>query len=142
MARILIIEDDLVLRSDLALTVAEAGHEVRDASSAMQALKLMDSFAPDLVICDVCMPHVSGVELKLHIDRQKAKNNTIFFFVSALSQVKLAQAATEAEVDDYFCKPVGSFALMTAVDEHLKRKSKGDRTKSLWGRRNATARPV
>ena len=88
------------------------------------------------------MPHVSGVELKLHIDRQKAKNNTIFFFVSALSQVKLAQAATEAEVDDYFCKPVGSFALMTAVDEHLKRKSKGDRTKSLWGRRNATARPV
>ena len=133
MARILIIEDDRVLRSDLGLTVAGAGHNVRDAPNALQALKLMDSFAPDLVISDVCMPHVSGIELKLHIDRQRKKNNTVFFFVSALTEGKLAEAATEADVDDYFVKPVGAEMLLNAIDGHLQRRTKGTRSKSRWG---------
>jgi len=63
MAKVLIVDDERSIRATLAEFVREDGHEVRTAETAMEALQLIQADPPDVVVTDVILPRMSGVEL-------------------------------------------------------------------------------
>jgi CheY-like chemotaxis protein len=67
MSNILIADDEQPVREFIALVLADCGHHTMLASNGRQALKLIEKERPDLVISDVMMPLMSGVELCQHL---------------------------------------------------------------------------
>lgn len=63
MSRILIVDDDVSVQGSLQRILERAGHEVRVAMNGLQALQILAEAAPDLVITDVLMPEMDGIEL-------------------------------------------------------------------------------
>src|SRR5437868_5986137 len=60
MARILVAEDDRAIRHILTVALQSEGHDVREASNGQEALELLPTFAPDLVLLDLGMPVLDG----------------------------------------------------------------------------------
>jgi two-component system, OmpR family, response regulator len=69
MARVLIVDDTEIIRKALELALKRMGHEVESASSAPDALELMQTRTTDLALLDVCMPVMDGVTLlrEMHV---------------------------------------------------------------------------
>jgi DNA-binding NtrC family response regulator len=63
--KILIVDDDRAISSTLAMIFANAGYDVRAASSAEEALELIADWSPDLAILDVVLPEMNGIELAI-----------------------------------------------------------------------------
>jgi len=61
--RVLIAEDDDSLRRLLELRLTADGFDPRTAGDGVQALEVMDEWTPDIVVCDVMMPHLSGISV-------------------------------------------------------------------------------
>ncbi len=69
MARILIIEDEELVRFSLADTILLAGHEVLEARNGQEGLKVLDEEKIDIVITDIIMPVMEGVQTTIEIRR-------------------------------------------------------------------------
>lgn len=102
--RVLIVEDDK-LASDLLINfLRKEGYECTGAATAKEALNLMDNFSFDLVLLDIRLPDLSGVEL---LGRIKELNPIIpVIMVSALSDVEVVVETLKKGAEDYIVKPV------------------------------------
>jgi DNA-binding response OmpR family regulator len=69
-AKVLLVEDDPALLRVLARALSAAGYVVEAAENGRKALRLLDDFAPDLVITDIVMPDMEGIGLMLEIKRR------------------------------------------------------------------------
>lgn len=87
-----------IVWSDFSIT------EVMSTSDAHMALKLMAESAPDIVISDICMPEISGLQLLEYAD--KHMEDTSFIFVTGYSDFEYAQKALKHGAFDYLLKPV------------------------------------
>lgn len=72
MARILIVEDDRDLNNAYSVILKSAGHEVLEAFDGKEALQKLKSFSPDLILLDLLMPIMGGLEFLQHYDLTKA----------------------------------------------------------------------
>jgi len=71
-ARILLIDDDDAVRRTVRRFLARAGHEVRDADNGEEGLRLHREWRPDLIVADIFMPQVDGLEIILRLRREQA----------------------------------------------------------------------
>jgi len=112
MATVLYVEDELDLRADLAEELRDAGYETLEAANGQQGLDAILRFRPDLVICDVTMPGMNGIEM-FHILRREhpSFDKTRFVFLSALEDVS-SQIEDGLRVDGYLTKPVDFHAVL------------------------------
>jgi CheY-like chemotaxis protein len=69
MPHILVIEDELEFRAPLVKLLTNDGHKVAVAGDGVEALKLLGTIRPDLIITDVLMPKMDGVEVIMHLSR-------------------------------------------------------------------------
>ncbi len=121
-ATILVVDDEVGVRLMLAEALAGLGHRVITAQSAEEALRLTETLAPDLVLTDVHMGAMSGIEL---IERLKADARYALTPVVALtSSVDLPArvAGLAAGADDFFAKPVDLTELRARVGALLRAK--------------------
>ncbi len=103
MRRILVVDDEENLRLVLRTLLRRAGYEVETASTGEEALDKVESFGPDVVITDVRMPKMSGLDL---IGALRAKHSPATVIVmSAYGSVDLALEAMKAGAYDYVAKP-------------------------------------
>jgi CheY-like chemotaxis protein len=65
MARVLIVDDEKSIRTTLAEFVREDGHDVRTAETGAEALRLVEAGPPDVLVTDIILPRMSGVEILL-----------------------------------------------------------------------------
>lgn len=70
--RILIVEDEQVFRSVLVGYLTSLGAETGEATNGLQALSAVDDFKPDLILCDLAMPEMGGIEFVEHLRLQGA----------------------------------------------------------------------
>lgn len=63
MANILIVDDDALLRETLKVVLESVGHDIRLATNGAEALRIVESYKPDLVLTDIIMPEMEGIEL-------------------------------------------------------------------------------
>lgn len=121
MPRILVVEDDDIIRERLLKALNYEGYEVAGAENGAVALRLMDQFAPELVIADVLMPDVGGFDF-VSVLRSKSETRVLpIIIVTALSERLSQREFMELGVDDYLTKPFHIEELLRAVRTQLRK---------------------
>lgn len=115
--RILLVDDEPGARQGLAQALRQAGHEVRSAVDAFEALKLVDEEAPDLTIADLMMPGMNGINL-LRALRQRDPDAQVLL-LSGFRDVETAVEAMHEGAFHFFCKPVDVDGLLAMVSKAL-----------------------
>ncbi len=115
--RILVVEDDDSLRRVTEVQLEQAGYAVATAAEAGQALALLEKSPADLVITDLKMPGLSGIELLRRIKADYPE--IIVIVVTAFGTVESAVEAMKAGAYDYITKPVNAEALRLVVARAL-----------------------
>lgn len=107
MARIIVVEDDTVLRGMIAEELQDLGHTVKVASDGEAALQMIQADKPDVICCDVNMPRMNGFQLKAKLqDDSAAAKKTLFVFISANTSKNDIADGLMLGADHYFTKPI------------------------------------
>ncbi|MCZ2109039.1 MAG: sigma-54 dependent transcriptional regulator [Dehalococcoidia bacterium] len=118
--RVLVVEDDPDIRRILQLFLTERDFSVTTADRASTALDLMSQFPVDLILSDVRMPGMSGIELLHHIKEHDPDVQLVL--MTAYSSVKDAVAAIQAGATDYIEKPIDFRRLERILDVVFERR--------------------
>lgn len=102
--KVLICEDEEIMLTALEFRLRRQGLEVVKAEDGKQAIAKIQSEKPTLVIADVMMPYVTGLELIQHI-RQDLKSNMPIIIISALEQDEIVLEAFKLGATDFITKP-------------------------------------
>lgn len=101
--RILVVDDEESMCNFMEIMLRKEGYTVSTAQSAKQAVSLIDSENPDLVISDIMMPEMSGIELL--VEAKKHRTDLHFVVMTAFASVDSAVDALKRGADDYITKP-------------------------------------
>lgn len=118
MKKILLVEDDRLVLATMAGGLRDAGHEVLEASNGEAALRLCEEQRPDLVILDVRLPGISGIEIA---ERLAESCDIPFIFLTAFDDQKIVKSAVELGAMGYLIKPIDLQQLLPAVEAVLGR---------------------
>ncbi len=113
MANILVVDDQLGVRRLLFETFKEDHHSVEMAADGIDALKLLQSFHPDLILMDMKMPAMNGIDTLRKIRALDKKVNVIM--MTAYGDAQNMEQAKELDVIHYISKPFDLFELRDKV---------------------------
>lgn len=116
--RVLVVDDDRLVLATLAKGLRQWGYEVAEASSGETALKLALETSPDLVLLDVNMPRMSGLEVAKSL---RAQTTIPFIFLTAYGDADIVKQATEHGAMGYLVKPVDISQIVPAIEAALAR---------------------
>jgi DNA-binding response OmpR family regulator len=102
MGRVLVVEDDEEIADVLRRTLRQEGHEVRSAGDGVEALSVAEEFVPDLVILDLGLPKLDGVEV---LRRLRAESDVPILVLTARSELDDRVSGLDSGADDYLVKP-------------------------------------
>jgi putative two-component system response regulator len=105
-ARVLIVDDDPVVRETIRDSVEHLGYATREAGSAEEALANITGELPDLILLDVRMPGITGIELCRQLKADQSTHLIPVVLLTAQGELDTRVAGLEAGADDYFTKPV------------------------------------
>lgn len=118
MARILIVEDDGAFRSALKDYLVTKKHHVNEAPNGKVGREIISSVELDLVICDVQMPFLNGVEL---LEWVKSHKPVPFILMTGFTNLIETQKAAELGADGFLAKPFRNIELLEMIEELIKR---------------------
>ncbi len=121
MATILIVDDEDDIRQILAYNLIKEGFTVMTASRGEEALELIYKQKPDLILLDVMMPGMDGIEVCEAIKANPANNSIIICFLTARSEDYSQIAGLDVGGDDYVTKPIKPKVLISRVHALLRR---------------------
>ena len=116
--RILVVDDEPQITRVLRRSLATRGYEVQVAADGEEALDLFRHWAPDLVITDLSMPHIGGLEL---CRRLRTISPVPIIVLSVKGEEWIKVEALDAGADDYVTKPFGMAELFARVRAALRR---------------------
>lgn len=117
--RVLLAEDDYLVLMSLRLSLENLGYEVvAEATDGLQAVEQALQKKPDLILMDINMPYLDGIEALKKINEKYVAPSII---ITGYSESKLVKRALEAGVFGYLVKPVDARELAPAIDIALKR---------------------
>ena len=119
--KILVVDDDLDIIEILKYNLNNSGYFVKSASNGIKAIKKAKKFLPDIILMDVMMPEMSGIEACSEIRKIDQLHNTIIIFLSARSEDYTQISAYDAGADDYISKPVKPKILLKKISNIAKK---------------------
>jgi two-component system KDP operon response regulator KdpE len=117
-ARVLVVDDEPQITRVLKTVLSSQGYDVRTAAEGESALASFKDFSPDLLITDLYMPHMDGVEL---CRRVRESSNVPIIVLSVKGEERTKVDALDSGADDYVTKPFGIDELMARVRAALRR---------------------
>ena len=117
--RVLVVEDDEAIADVLRRTLRQEGHEVRSAADGPQALHVAEEFVPDLVILDLGLPGLDGVEV---CRRLRASSDVPILIVTARADLDDRVAGLDSGADDYLVKPFERQELLARMRALMRRR--------------------
>ncbi|HEY4243236.1 MAG TPA: sigma-54 dependent transcriptional regulator [Kofleriaceae bacterium] len=130
--RILVVDDEVNARSALAELLRDEGYEVETAADAFKALGKAESFAPDIVLTDLKMPGMDGIELVKRLRAEEGAPGVIV--MTAFGAVQTAVDAMRSGAADYLMKPVDFDELLVVMDKVRETEGLRRETKQLRAR--------
>jgi len=121
LASILLVDDDLTTRSQIARELRELGHDVCEVKDAVGALQAVSQKRPDLMVLDWILPDVAGIELLGDVKHNDDLKHVRVFMTSATHGPDEAVAALERGADDFIGKPFSTREFMARIDACLRR---------------------
>lgn len=119
MATIMLVEDEEDLRFLVAHNLTKAGHEVLQAEDGIQALELLQSHLPDMIIADVSMPRMDGFELLKKVQDSGRFRDVPFLFLTARTDPTSLYKGLRLGPSDYLKKPIELSELLARVEGRL-----------------------
>ena len=116
--RILVIDDEPQITRVLRTALTGSGYEVRTANDGLAGLRSVREWQPDLVVTDISMPNMNGIELCRQL---RAESTLPIIVLSVKGEEKTKVEALDAGADDYVTKPVGMDELLARVRRNLAR---------------------
>src|SRR5436305_3225129 len=116
--RILIVDDEPQITRVLRTGLGTRGYDVRVAADGETALDTFNDWSPDLIITDLAMPNMDGLEL---CRRVRAKNQVPILVLSVRGEERTKVKALDVGADDYVTKPFGIDELLARVRANLRR---------------------
>lgn len=115
------VEDEAQLRRDIRDELVEAGYDVIEAGNGREALEKLDQIHPDLILCDISMPAISGYDVLLKVrDKGSDYARIPFVFLSALADSRHVVDGKRLGADDYLVKPIDYDLLLATVEARLR----------------------
>jgi two-component system, OmpR family, alkaline phosphatase synthesis response regulator PhoP len=122
--KVLVVDDEEPILELLKYNLEKSGYEVRTAIDGMKAIDIAKKFIPDLVLLDIMMPKMDGVETCRIIRELPELQKTFVVFLTARSEEYSEVAAFDVGADDYIMKPIKPRALMSRISALFRRESK------------------
>jgi CheY-like chemotaxis protein len=123
MACILVVDDEKDTTELIAMALAGEGYQVIEATGGVSALQLARQHKPDLIILDLMMPDISGLEVCRKVRKGKDTAHIPILMLSVLADVDYKVMSFDAGADDYLSKPVHFSELNSRVQALLKRRA-------------------
>ncbi len=117
-ARILIVDDDTLIADSLIYHLSGEGFEVRAVHTGAAAVEALDQFQPDLVILDIMLPDISGLDVCRHI---RSTSTVPVIMLTARDEEVDRVMGLEFGADDYLAKPFASRELLARIRAILRR---------------------
>ncbi len=121
MPTILVIEDEPSIRENLAALLKAAEYDVVMAADGVEGLARAEAHSPDLVLCDVMMPRMDGLEVLRHLQARESLSTVPFIFLTAKSEGDDIRRGMALGADDYLTKPFKARDLFKAIEIRLVR---------------------
>ena len=119
--KILVVDDDPDIVEILRYNLSLAGYEVKSASNGKECIKKAKLFVPELILLDVMMPEMDGIEACSLLKEIPSLINTRIIFLSARNEDYTQLSAFDAGADDYISKPVKPKILLKKINSIIKR---------------------
>lgn len=123
MSRILIVDDEMPLSTLLQQTFEQEGHQVTTAKDGIECMNKMASFRPEVVIMDIMMPKLDGMDTTRLIRRNRTYGETVIVALSAKSDDETRQKMREAGANLFMRKPFAIAKLVSRVNQILETRS-------------------
>lgn len=122
--KILVVDDDPDIVEILRYNLSLGGYDVKSAFNGKEAIKKAKIFLPEIILLDVMMPEMNGIEACSLIKEIPSLVNTRIIFLSARSEDYTQLSAFDAGADDYISKPVKPKILLKKIESIFKRINK------------------
>ena len=122
--KVLVVDDEEPILELLRYNLEKQGYDVRIASDGFTGVEIAKKFHPDLVLLDIMMPKMDGVETCRLIRAIPELQNTFIVFLTARAEEYSEVAAFDVGADDYITKPIKPRALMSRISALFRRDSK------------------
>src|SRR5690242_8345845 len=116
---VLIVDDTPVNLKLVKVLLARHGFDVRTASTAEEALEVARSFRPRLVLADIQLPGMDGLEMTRRLKSDPITRETVVLALTAFAMKGDEQRAFEAGCDGYITKPIDTRTLPSLIRQHL-----------------------
>ena len=118
---ILIVDDEKDIRDILEYNLKKEGFEVRTAENGAAGLEVAKAFKPDLILLDVMMPEMDGMEVCETLRNTPGFEQTYICFLTARSEDYSQVAGLDAGADDYITKPIKTRVLVSRINAMFRR---------------------
>ena len=119
--KILVVDDDLDIIEILKYNLNKSGYLVKSAKNGIEAIKRAKKFMPNIILMDVMMPEMSGIEACSEIKEIDELSETMIIFLSARSEDYTQISAYDAGADDYISKPIKPKILLKKISNIAKK---------------------
>ena len=122
-SKILIVDDEKDILEFLTYNLKKKGYDVITANNGQEGLELAKKNCPDLILLDVMMPEMDGIEVCQRIRKISNIATTYILFLTARSEDYSELAGFDAGADDYITKPIKPKLLISRIEAFLRRKN-------------------
>lgn len=124
--KVLVVDDEPDILEFIQFNLERNGYDVTTAKDGHEAIKKAKQLKPELIILDVMMPELDGVEVCRELRSMPEFNNTIITFLTARNEDYTQIAGLDVGGDDYITKPIRPRVLVSRLNALLRRKRQGD----------------
>jgi chemosensory pili system protein ChpA (sensor histidine kinase/response regulator) len=117
--KVLIVDDSLSVRSSLSQLMSDGGYQVVTARDGLEAVNMLEQEAPDVVLTDLEMPRMNGLDLVGYIRNSAQWNPLPVVMITSRTMAKHRQQAEQAGVNSYITKPFTEDEVLASVDRQL-----------------------
>jgi chemosensory pili system protein ChpA (sensor histidine kinase/response regulator) len=114
-SRVLIVDDSMSVRRAVATLLEDQGYDIAQARDGLEAVKSMESTRPDVLITDLEMPNMNGLELAAHVRSRPELSSLPVIMITSRSMDKHRRQAMTSGVDVYLTKPYSDQELLQHV---------------------------
>jgi CheY-like chemotaxis protein len=117
--RIMVVDDSLSVRKSLSILLEDAGFETLLAKDGLEAIEIMNQQRPQVMLVDMEMPRMNGLELTAHVRANQATQKLPIFMITSRTTEKHREQAQLAGVNAYLTKPYQDSELLGLIDKAL-----------------------
>lgn len=122
--KVLIVDDIPENIQNLGEMIKDFDLDVKIAEGGQEAINIIDTYTPDIILLDLMMPRVNGWDVIDHVRKKYSKNEMVIIVVSLLSNKDNIDECYELGANDYIIKPVIKAQLISSIESHLRNLSR------------------